>query len=122
LNGTPIADRIGTPGTSPGYHSEGTTMARQVSGDGYAVYYDTYDTGERDTLDFATVEVSRHSVIRRRDGATVATIVATWGDHSLIRLQASGMVTDGMLDLAQWNMTDDGEQAEKEYQIVPPIG
>lgn len=97
-------------------------MARHVMGDGYTVYFDNYDTGEIDTLDFATVEVSRHSVIRRRDGATVATIVATWGDHSMIRLQASGMVTDGMLDLAQWNMTDDGEQAEKEYEIVPPIG
>jgi hypothetical protein len=97
-------------------------MARQVSGDGFTVYFDNYDTGERDTLDFATVDVSRHSVKRRRDGATVAAIVATWGDHILIRLQASGMVTDGMLDLAQWNMTDAAEQADSDYEIVPPIG
>ena len=97
-------------------------MARQVSGDGFTVYFDNYDTGEIDTLDFATVETSRHSVISRRDGTTVAEIVATWGDHSLIRLQASGKVTDGILDLAQWNMTDAAEAAAADHEIVPPLG
>ena len=97
-------------------------MARQVSGDGFTVYFDNYDTGEIDTLDFATVETSRHSVISRRDGTTAAEIVATWGNHSLIRLQASGKVTNGILDLAQWNMTDAGEAAAAEYEIVPPLG
>lgn len=97
-------------------------MARQVSGDGFTVYFDNYDTGAVDTLDFATVEVSRHSVIRRRDGATVAAFVATWGDHDLIRLQGSGSLTAGMIDMARWSMTNAAEAAAAEYAIVPPIG
>jgi len=96
-------------------------MARQVSGDGFTVYYHGYDSGAVDVLDFATVDTSRHSVIRRDNRATVAEFIATWGDHDLIRLQASGAVTAGMIDLARWNMTDAADAADAEYEIVPPI-
>jgi hypothetical protein len=97
-------------------------MAQQISGDGFALYFESYDTGEVDTLDFATVETSRHSVIRRGDGATVAAFVATWGDANMIRLQGSGALTAGMIDLARWSMTDAAETADAEYEIVPSIG
>ena len=97
-------------------------MARQVSGEGFTVYFDNYDSGEVDTLDFATVEISRHSVIRRGDGATVATFVATWGDANMIRLQGSGAITAGMIDLARWRFTDAADAADAEYEIVPPLG
>ncbi len=97
-------------------------MAQQVSGEGFTAYFDNYDTGEVDTLDFATVEVSRHSVIRRRDGATVAAFVATWGDHNMIRLQGSGALTAGMIDLAHWRFTDAADAADAAYEIVPSIG
>ena len=97
-------------------------MAQQISGDGFALYFDNYDTGEVDTLDFATVETSRHSVIRRDGGATVATLVATWGDHDLVRLAGSGKLTAGIIDLAWCRMTDAADAADAEFEIVPPIG
>jgi hypothetical protein len=97
-------------------------MARKSSGEGFAVYFDNYDTGEIDTLDFATVETTRHSVIRRGDGATVAAFVATWGDANMVRLQGSGALTAGMIDLARWNMTDAADAADAAYEIVPAIG
>jgi hypothetical protein len=97
-------------------------MARQVSGEGFTVYFDNYDTGEIDTLDFATVETTRHSVIRRDDGATVAAFVATWGDANMVRLQGSGSLTAGMIELAHWRMTDAADAADAAYEIVPPIG
>jgi len=97
-------------------------MASQVSGDGFTVYFPNYDSGDVDTLDFATVETTRHSVIRRDDGATVAAFVATWGDANMIRLQGSGALTAGMIDLARWNMTDAADAADAAYEIVPAIG
>ena len=97
-------------------------MARQVSGDGFTVYFEDYDTGEIRPLDYATIDTSRHSVIRRGDGEKVGEIFATWGDHNLIRLQASGRITGGILDLARWDMTDAAEAAAARYEIVPPLG
>lgn len=97
-------------------------MAQQISGDGFALYFDRYDSGEVDTLDFATVETSRHSVIRRDCGATVATLMATWGDHDMIRIQGSGKLTPGILDMAWWRMTDAASTAHAEFEIVPPLG
>jgi hypothetical protein len=97
-------------------------MARQVSGDGFTVYFPNYDSGEVETLNFTTIETSRHSVIRRDNGATVATLIVTWGDHDLIRLQGSGSLTTGMIDMARWNMTDAADAADAAYEIVPPIG
>jgi hypothetical protein len=97
-------------------------MARQISGDGFTLYFDDYDSGEIDTLDFVDVETSRHSVIRRGSGETVATMVATWGDCNMVRLQGSGKLTAGILDLAWWRMTDAADAADAEYEIVPPIG
>jgi hypothetical protein len=97
-------------------------MAQQVSGDGFDVYFGNYDSGEIDTLDFVDVETSRHSIIRRGSGETVATMVATWGDQSMIRLQGSGKLTAGILDLAWWRMTDAADAADAEYEIVPHIG
>jgi len=97
-------------------------MARQVSGDGFTVYFPNYDSGDVDTLDFATVETSRHSVIRRGDGETVATFVATWGDANMVRLQGFGALTGGMIDLARWRFTDAADAADAAYEIVPSIG
>ena len=97
-------------------------MAQQITGDGFKLYFNSYDSGEADTLDFATVETSRHSVVRREGGATVATLAATWGDHDLIRIQGSGKLTAGILDLAWWRMTDAASAAHAEFEIVPPIG
>ncbi len=101
---------------------EYTAMAQQISGDGFKLYYGNYDSGAVDTLEFATVETSRHFVICRDGGAVVATLVATWGDHDLIRLQGSGKLTAGILDLAWWRMTDAADAADAEFEIVPPIG
>lgn len=97
-------------------------MAQQISGDGFTLYFNSYDSGEVDTLDCATVETSRHSVIRRDGGAVVATLTATWGDHVMVRLEGSGKLTPGILDMAWWRMTDAADAAGAEYEIVPPIG
>jgi hypothetical protein len=97
-------------------------MAQQITGDGFKLYFNSYDSGEVDTLDFATVETSRHSVIRRDGGAPVATLVATWGDYVMVRLEGRGTLSDGLLDMAWWRMTDAASAAHAELEIVPPLG
>ena len=97
-------------------------MAQRVWTENFKLYFDNYDSGEVDTLDFATVETSQHSVVRRDSGATVATLVATWGDHDMVRLEGCGTLSDGILDMAWWRMTDAASAAHAEFEIVPPIG
>ena len=97
-------------------------MAQNISGESFAVYFDDYDSGEVDAIDFLDVATTRHSVIRRDDGSAVATLLATWGDNILIRLQGSGSIAAGIVDAAWWNMTDAARAARAEYDIVPPIG
>jgi len=97
-------------------------MSQLISGDGFTLYFADYDSGETDTLEFVDVETTRHSVIRRADGATVASFAATWGDHNMVRLEGSGKLTPGIIDLAWWRMTDAADSAGAEYEIVPPIG
>jgi hypothetical protein len=100
------------------------TMARQLEGTlaDFAIYIRDYDSGEIDTLAFADVTTSAHSIVRRADGKIVARMVATWGDCDLVRLQASGAVTGGMIDLAKWRFTDAADAADAAYEIVPSIG
>jgi len=97
-------------------------MARTIAGDGWKMAYGNYDSGEVCLLDYSEVFRTVHDVVRRVDGAKIASIAVTWGDFNAVRFEGSGAITPGIVDLARWVVSDAADAADAAVEIVPPIG